>query len=73
MAASVARLVYDSIRFKEVSYGLLPIPLAIPQAAMTAGLVVLLIALLDELIIVWKSGLPSFQSAEDAIVAGKEV
>ena len=73
MAGSVALLVYDSIRFKEVSYGLLPIPLAVPQAVMTIGLVVLLIALLDELMIVWKSGKPSFQSAEDAIVAGKEV
>lgn len=73
MAGSVALLAYDSIRFKEVSYGLLPIPLALPQAMIMVGLVVLLIALLDELIIVWKSGKPSFQSSEDAIVAGKEV
>jgi TRAP-type C4-dicarboxylate transport system permease small subunit len=72
MTWSVARLVWDSIRFKEVSYGLLPIPLAIPQAAMALGLLALLVALLDELSIAWRSGRPSFRSAEDAFTGAKE-
>ncbi len=72
MTWSVARLVWDSIRFKEVSYGLLPIPLAIPQAAMAIGLLALLVALLDELLITWRTGRPSFRSAEDAFTGAKE-
>src|SRR3990172_7789307 len=55
MAYSVGALTFDSIRFRDVSYGLLPIPLAIPQAAMALGLVALLVALLDELLLVWRS------------------
>lgn len=72
MTWSVARLVWDSIRFNEVSYGLLPIPLAIPQAAMAIGLLALLVALLDELAITWRTGRPSFSSAEDAATGMKE-
>ena len=70
---SVARLAYDSIRFKEVSYGLIPIPLAIPQAAMAIGLLALLIALLDELVLVWRRGRPSFRTAEDAATGATEL
>ena len=68
----MARLVWDSIRFNEVSYGLLPIPLAIPQAAMAIGLLALLVALFDELVIIWRTGRPSFRSAEDAATGMKE-
>jgi TRAP-type C4-dicarboxylate transport system permease small subunit len=72
MTWSLARLVWDSIRFKEVSYGLLPIPLAIPQAAMAIGLLALLVALLDELAIIWRTGRPSFRTAEDTFTSAKE-
>jgi TRAP-type C4-dicarboxylate transport system permease small subunit len=72
-AASVARLAYDSIRFNEVSYGLIPIPLAIPQIAMAIGLLALLIALLDEIMEVWRTGRPSFRKAEDAATAATEL
>lgn len=41
-------LTADSVRFGEVSYGILAIPLALPQGAMTAGLVVFAIAMLAE-------------------------
>lgn len=73
MTWSVAQLVYDSIRFKEVSYGLLPIPLALPQAAMALGLLALLVALLDELLITWRSGRPSFRAGEDTFSAAEEI
>ena len=41
-------LVRDSIKFDEVSYGIIAIPLAIPQAAMAAGLVLFALAMLHE-------------------------
>jgi TRAP-type C4-dicarboxylate transport system permease small subunit len=65
-------LAYDSYRFKEVSYGLIPIPLAIPQAVMAFGAVTLLIALLDEFLLTWRSGRPSFRSGEDTVLGVRE-
>ena len=41
-------LVRDSIKFDEVSYGIVAIPLAIPQAAMAIGLVLFALAMLHE-------------------------
>jgi TRAP-type C4-dicarboxylate transport system permease small subunit len=72
MTWSVIRLAYDSLRFKEVSYGLIPVPLAIPQIVMAIGLAALLIALLDELLLTWRSGRPSFRAGEDALTGVKE-
>ncbi|MEI7804573.1 MAG: TRAP transporter small permease [Hyphomicrobiales bacterium] len=67
-----ASFTYYSWLFNEVSSGLIPVPLAIPQAAMTAGILILTIALLDELMIVWRGGHPTFRTAEDALTLGKE-
>jgi TRAP-type C4-dicarboxylate transport system permease small subunit len=63
---------YYSWKFHEVSHGLIPVPLAIPQAAMVAGILVLTIAFLDELVIVLRGGRPTFRTAEDALTLGKE-
>ncbi len=65
-------LAIDSWRFSEVSHGLVPLPLAYPQIAMSIGLAIFTIALLDELITVARSGKPSFTASEDAITLGKE-
>jgi TRAP-type C4-dicarboxylate transport system permease small subunit len=72
MAWRIGALTVDSWRFNELSHGLVPIPLAYPQAAMFAGLAVFTIALLDELIAVATQGRPSFAAAEDAVTLGKE-
>lgn len=72
MTGRLALLAQDSWRFNEVSVGVLPIPLAIPQAAMALGGVVLVIALVDELVIVARSGRPTFHAAEDYLTLGKE-
>ncbi len=72
MTARLALLAIDSWRFNEVSFGLVPVQLAYPQAAMTIGLLVFTIALLDELVITAITGRPSFVTAEDAIALGKE-
>ena len=72
MAWRLLLLTLDSWRFHEVSHGLVPIPLAYPQAAMFIGLAIFSIALLDELLVVARSGRPSFSAAEDAVTLGKE-
>jgi TRAP-type C4-dicarboxylate transport system permease small subunit len=61
-----------SLRFHEVSNGVVRVPLAIPQAAMALGALMLTVALLDEFIIVLRGGRPTFRQAEDAITLGKE-
>jgi TRAP-type C4-dicarboxylate transport system permease small subunit len=63
---------YFSFVIHEVSPGVIPVPLAIPQMVMTAGVLVLTIALADELATVVRGGRPSFRSAEDSLSLGKE-
>jgi TRAP-type C4-dicarboxylate transport system permease small subunit len=72
MTARIGLLALDSWRFHEVSHGLVPLPLAWPQAVMAVGLLVMTIALLDELVVVARAGHPSFSAAEDAVSLGKE-
>ena len=61
-----------SLRFHEVSSGVIRVPLVYPQAAMAFGALMLTVALLDELVIVLRGGRPTFRTAEDAITLGKE-
>jgi len=72
MTHFIARLAWDSWMFNEISPGLVPVPLVWPQAAMAAGLLVLTVAILDELIVVVRTGRPSFRRLEDAVALGKE-
>lgn len=69
---SIGRFAYFSWRFDEVSNGVIPVPLAIPQAVMALGAAILTIALIDEFLIVLRSGRPTFRAAEEAITLGKE-
>lgn len=68
----LALLSYDSYRFKEVSYGIIPMPLWIPQAFMAAGAFALFVALIDEFIITLRRGRPSFRQGEDIVTGVKE-
>ena len=68
----LAHFTWVSLRFHEVSPGVIRVPLAIPQAAMAAGALILTVALIDELVIVLRAGRPTFRTAEDAITLGKE-
>ena len=61
-------LVLDSLKYDDLSDGLIAIPLWIPQAGMAAGLVVLAIALLDELVQVLRGRTPSYASPQDAVL-----
>lgn len=55
------KLAYDSWRFFDMSTGVVAIPLWIPQLGMVAGLAILLIAILDEFVIVLRTGRPTYE------------
>lgn len=71
IAWQLARFAWVSFLFDEVSPGVVRFPLALPQAAMAAGAIILTVALIDEFLIVLRRGGPSFRAAEDAITLGK--
>ena len=69
---NIGAFAYASWRFNEVSIGMVQVPLALPQAAMALGALVLTISLLDELVVVLRTGRPTFRATEDAITLGKD-
>ena len=54
------KFTYDSWAFDEKAQGLLPIPIWIPQASFALGSILLLVAVLDELIIVLRGSKPTY-------------
>ena len=66
-------MVWTSYAINDVSQGLLPIPLWWPQSAMAVGLLIFLIALVDDLIAVLSNRKSSFMLADDAKVASGDV
>jgi len=65
-------LTYDSWRFNDMAQGVLPVPLWIPQLGYSGGLLILLIAFIDELIHVLRGNLPRYekpkpQTAEEVV------
>lgn len=55
------KLAYDSWQFFDMSTGVVSVPLWIPQMGMVAGLAILLIAILDEFVIVIRKGKPTYE------------
>lgn len=55
------RLVYESFHFGDKSSGIVPVPIWIPQSAMALGLVILTIALFDELFGLISGRQPSYE------------
>lgn len=51
---------YQSWEFNEPAQGLLPIPIWIPQSSFALGAVLLLVAVVDEFVIVLRGGVPTF-------------
>ena len=72
MSYQLVNFAWVSLRFNEVSSGVIRVPLVYPQAAMAFGALMLTLALLDEFVIVLRGGRPTFRAAEDAITLGKE-
>ncbi|MCO5091130.1 TRAP transporter small permease [Bosea sp. (in: a-proteobacteria)] len=54
-------LAYDSWRFFDMSTGVISIPLWIPQLGMVIGLAILLVAVIEEWLIVAHGGRPTYQ------------
>ena len=54
------KFTYDSWVFKEVAQGLLPLPIWIPQASFALGSLLLLVAVVDELVIVFRGQKPGY-------------
>ena len=61
-----------SLRFNEVSTGVMRCRSPIRKPSMALGALILTVALIDEFVIVLTRGRPSFRAAEDAITLGKE-
>ncbi len=57
------KFTYDSWAFNEMAQGLLPIPIWIPQLSFALGSLLLLVAVVDELIIVLRGGKPTYVAA----------
>ena len=72
MAYAVLRFVYESWAFKEVAQGLIQIPIWIPQMSFVLGVLVLLVAVVDEFIVMVIGGKPAFEAAEEDRRARKD-
>ena len=65
MAVAVTNFVYQSWQFKEVAQGLIRIPIWIPQLSFVFGVLIFLVAVVDELIAVLKRQKPAYQLADE--------
>lgn len=65
MAWAAISFVHDSWKFEEVAQGLIKIPIWIPQLSLVLGVLILLVAVLDELVAVLRGRQPAYQVAED--------
>lgn len=54
---------YESWEFNDIAQGLLPLPMWIPQLSFAFGSVLLWLALVDELVLVLRGGVPSYVRA----------
>jgi TRAP-type C4-dicarboxylate transport system permease small subunit len=66
MMWSVARFVYESWKFNEVAQGLLRVPIWIPQLSLVLGVLIFLVAVMDDLVTVLRKQKPAYQVAEEA-------
>lgn len=62
---NVTKLAVQSFQFNDVSPGLLAMPFWIPQAGVAAGIIVLAIALLDELVWILRGGSARYESPDE--------
>ena len=65
----VGTMTYDSWVFDDRGQGLLPIPIWIPQAPLVFGAAVLLIAIVDDLIVLLSGGVPSYRLRDSQATA----
>jgi TRAP-type C4-dicarboxylate transport system permease small subunit len=56
-----AGMTYDSFRFNDMAQGVLAVPLWIPQLGYSGGLIILTVALIDEMVHVLKGNKPTYE------------
>ena len=59
------RYVYESWQYKEMSTGVISVPIWIPQLSFTVGAVLLFVAVLDELVRVMRGSKPTYVTAAE--------
>lgn len=64
-------LAIESWVYNDLSDGLIPVPLCLPQSAMALGIAVLAIALIDEFFSVLRGEAPSYESPADPIIGSE--
>ena len=69
MAWSVTRFVYQSWEINDVAQGMLPLPMWIPQTSFALGVIILFIAIADELVLVIRGRTPTYVLAEEERLA----
>jgi TRAP-type C4-dicarboxylate transport system permease small subunit len=69
MAWSVTRFVYQSWEINDVAQGMLPLPMWIPQSSFALGVIILFIAMADELVLVLRKRTPTYLLAEQERIA----
>jgi TRAP-type C4-dicarboxylate transport system permease small subunit len=65
-ARQAVQLTYDSWRFDDMSQGVIAIPLWIPQLGYSGGLIILSIALIDEMVHVARGNKPRYEKEPPA-------
>lgn len=65
-------MTHDSWRFGDLSPGLLAVPIWIPQSVMLAGLAVLTVALVDDLMLLLRGRVPGFAAPHEPALDGIE-
>lgn len=63
-------MVIDAYRYNDVSPGIIPVPIWIPQSSMALGLVIFTIALADEFITLLGGGTPKYEQGEQGQLSG---
>ncbi len=64
-----AQLTYESYSYNDLSPGIIAVPIWIPQFSMVMGLIVLSIALLDDLVTLLRGGSPSYFDKGENLLA----
>ena len=65
MTWAVSLFVWQSWKFNEVAQGLIKLPIWIPQMSFVLGVLIFLVAVLDELVAVLQRRKPAYQIAEE--------
>jgi TRAP-type C4-dicarboxylate transport system permease small subunit len=65
-------LVRDSYKYHDLSSGMVAVPLWVPQSTMLVGLIILSIALLDELILSFSGKKPSYVGAGERLLGNDD-